>query len=139
MNRTRKVVTVVAAMVVSLIAEMPQAGVLSDIGAEAYQAAGSPSFTAVIPPGYSFVIDGKKTPVIGQDLCPHDPLPPSKYLWVMGGHPVAGRGCVVVGPETKVVSVALLRAGGARTVEKWTVDRQQRNGVPVLALQRTMR
>jgi len=127
---------VLVGVVALLMAVASHAGVLADIGAAAYKAAGSPSVTTVIPPGYRVEVGGQAKVMSGGDLCPSAPVPPSQHLWFMGGHPVVGSGCVVIGPGTKDVLVVLYDSDGARTSEIWSVDRQERNGIPVLRLKR---
>jgi len=135
-TRTEKSVRLLVAVVTSLTAGASHSGVLQDIGATADKAIGSPTYTVVIPPGTLLNVGGRATVVSGGDLCPRDPVPPSKYVWFMGGHPVDGHECVVIGPDTKDVPVALHSSAGVRTSEIWTVDRQEHNGIAVLGLKR---
>ncbi len=136
MNRNLKAADVLVAMAACISTIAANAGVLTDIGAAAYKAAGAPSVTTVIPPGYQVEVGGHDRLMMGSDLCPRVPVPPSTHLWFMGGHPVDGSGCVVIGPNTQEVPVVLYGSDGARTSEVWSVDRQERNGIPVLRLKR---
>ncbi|WP_432263499.1 hypothetical protein [Cupriavidus sp. TMH.W2] len=129
-------VTLLGGAALLLMTGVAHAGVLADLGAAAYKAAGSPSYTTVIPQGYRLEIGGKATPVSGRDSCLTDPAPPSTHLWWMGGHPVSGNQCVVIGPQTTQVVVDVYGPDGSPTVETWKVVRQERNGYPVFGLQR---
>ncbi|MBA9851909.1 hypothetical protein D7S54_17100 [Ralstonia pickettii] len=136
MNRNLMVASVLVAIAGFICTVAAKAGVLADIGAAAYKAAGAPSVTTVIPPGYQVEVGGHDRLVMGSDLCPRAPVPPSTHLWFMGGRPVEGSDCVVIGPNTQDVPVVLYGTDGARTSEIWSVDRQERNGIPVLRLKR---
>lgn len=107
-----------------------------DIGAGAYKTIGSPDYTTVIPPGTRLTVGGEATVIGGSDLCPSEPVPPSKYLWFMGGHPVDGSGCVVIDPDAKKVPVSLYASGGKKTSETWSVERLEHKGIPVMRLKR---
>ncbi|ADC45353.1 hypothetical protein ACUXQ2_005665 [Cupriavidus metallidurans] len=134
-RRTLKTLTLLVGAALSL-ARVSHAGMLEDIGAGAYKAIGSPGYTTVIPPGTRLVVGGEATVISGSDLCPSEPVPPSKYLWFMGGHPVDGSGCVVFGPATKSVPVSLYGSGGKKTSETWSVEHLEHKGIPMMRLKR---
>ena len=133
MNKsTLKVALLMVGAAAGLATGLTRAGVLQDLGAAAYKAAGSPSYTVVIPPGARLMIGGKATVVSGGDLCP----PSSTNTWVVGGQSEMGHSCIVVAPDTKAVPVDVYGPNGERTREIWAVERQERNGVPTLELKR---
>ncbi|MEB2558753.1 hypothetical protein [Burkholderia cenocepacia] len=86
----------------------------------------------VIGPGFKVLMDGRETPIVGNDVCPRE-ADPQKAYW-LGGRPASmpDTGCVVIGPSTKEVRVQPV--GGASEV--WTVERRERDGFPAVSLKR---
>lgn len=73
--------------------------------------------TLAIRAGYQVQIDGKAAPIYGTSACP-----PAGELTLFGPGPDEGnRTCVVVGPETKTVTV-LVGGGAIPQPETWLVD-----------------
>lgn len=75
--------------------------------------------TLAIRAGYQVQIDGKAVPIYGTSACP----PAGELtLTLFGPGPDEGnRTCVVVGPETKTVTV-LIGGGAIPQPETWLVD-----------------
>jgi hypothetical protein len=103
-----------------------------DLAQDYMKQAGTPQPKMVMKPGYQVLLDGRATPIVGNDHCP-TVEDPQKAFW-LGGRPddIPASGCVVVGPETKEVHVQVIGSAS----EVWKVVRRERNGLPETLLER---
>lgn len=92
-----------------------------ELGAKVAKNSDHAPLTLVFNSGYKMLVDGRQVPIFGKDECP--PANTNVMTSIFGPDSDDGkRSCVVIGPDTKTVSVTVGLSDGP-TDEIWTVER----------------